>query len=93
MPACAQCHGPGGTGVGEDFPPLAGQPAAYLAEQLRAWQSGGRHPGPLGLMETIARKLSAADIQAVSDYYAGLAGAAAGDTATAGGKPTGRTKP
>jgi cytochrome c553 len=93
VPACAQCHGPGGMGVGDDFPPLAAQPAAYLAEQLRAWQSGARHPGPLGLMETIARKLSAADIQAVSDYYAGLAGAAAGGTAAAGGKPTGRTTP
>lgn len=93
VPACAQCHGPGGVGVGEDFPPLAGQPAGYLAEQLRAWQSGARHPGPLGLMETIARKLSAADIQAVSDYYAGLAGAAAGAAAAPGGARTGRATP
>ena len=77
VPACAQCHGPGGMGVGEAFPPLAGQSATYLADQLRAWQSGTRPPGPLGLMEKIARKLSAADIQAVSDYYADLAGATA----------------
>lgn len=93
VPACAQCHGPGGVGVGEDFPPLAGQPAAYLAEQLRAWQTGARHPGPLGLMETIARKLSAAEIQAVSDYYAGLTGAAAGSAAALGGARTGRATP
>lgn len=89
VPACAQCHGPGGVGVGEEFPPLAGQPAAYLAGQLRAWQTGTRPPGPLGLMETIARKLTAADIQAVSDYYAGLAGAAAGG-ASAGASAPGR---
>lgn len=91
VPACAQCHGPGGVGVGEDFPPLAGQPSAYLADQLRAWQSGGRHPGPLGLMETIARKLKPVDIQAVSDYYGGLAGAAASPAAAAGGAPAART--
>ena len=28
VPACAQCHGPGGSGVGSRFPPLAGQSAA-----------------------------------------------------------------
>ena len=37
LPACAQCHGPGGSGVGTSFPPLAGQPASYIAEQLKAW--------------------------------------------------------
>jgi cytochrome c553 len=73
VPACAQCHGPGGAGVGTSFLPLAGQPATYLAQQLNAWQSGARPPGPLGLMEAIARKLKQSDIQAVSDYYAALA--------------------
>lgn len=87
VPACAQCHGPGGVGVGDHFPPLAGQPAAYLADQLRAWQNGNRPPGPLGLMEAIARKLSAADIQAVSDYYAGL-GRAAGLSGAGGARAT-----
>ena len=36
VPACAQCHGPGGSGVGAAFPPLAGRPAAYIAEQQQA---------------------------------------------------------
>lgn len=76
LPACVQCHGPGGSGVGASFPPLAGQPAAYIAGQMKAWQTGARPPGPLGLMEVVARKLKDADIQAVSDYYAGLAQAA-----------------
>lgn len=71
LPACAQCHGPGGAGVGVAFPPLAGQPASYVSAQLHAWQKGQRPPGPLALMPTIAGKLSDADIAAVSDYYAG----------------------
>ncbi len=76
LPACAQCHGPGGIGVGASFPPLAGQPAAYLAEQLQAWRSSTRPPGPLGLMQIVASKLSDADIKAVSGYYAELPGRA-----------------
>jgi cytochrome c553 len=73
LPACAQCHGPGGIGVGAEFPPLAGLPAEYIAAQLKAWQTGDRPPGPLNLMEIVARKLKEEDIQAVSAYYAGLA--------------------
>ena len=72
LPACAQCHGPGGIGVGGHFPPLAGQPAAYLEQQLRAWRTDDRPPGPLGLMQIVARKLSDAEVKAVSDYYAAL---------------------
>lgn len=70
LPACAQCHGPGGSGVGAAFPPLAGQPASYISAQLHAWQKGLRPPGPLALMPVIASKLSEADITAVSKYYA-----------------------
>jgi cytochrome c553 len=76
LPACAQCHGPGGSGVGANFPPLAGQPGGYIAKQPKAWQDGSRPAGPLGLMQTIARKLKDTDVQAVSDYYAGLGNAA-----------------
>lgn len=93
VPACAQCHGPGGVGVGAAFPPLAGQSATYLADQLRAWQSGTRHAGPLGLMEKIARQLSAADIQAVSDYYASLTGAVAAPKTAGDGATTRRAVP
>lgn len=82
LPACAQCHGPGGSGVGTSFPPLAGQPSAYIEQQLKAWRAGERPAGPLGLMQAIARKLSDTDVKAVSDYYAGLAKAAPDVTAT-----------
>jgi cytochrome c553 len=70
LPACDQCHGPGGRGVGPDFPALAGQNATYLTNQFAAWKVGTRPPGPLGLMATVARKLSEADVRAVSDHYA-----------------------
>jgi cytochrome c553 len=72
LPACTQCHGRGGDGVGVAFPPLAGQPAAYLESQLREWKAGTRAPGPLGLMKVIADKLSDADITAVAGYFAAL---------------------
>jgi cytochrome c553 len=86
IPACAQCHGPGGIGVGASFPPLAGQTAAYLTAQLRAMQSGDRPAGPLGLMGAIARKLNDKDIVAASDYYAGLQPALAQPAPAAAGK-------
>jgi cytochrome c553 len=86
VPACAQCHGPGGNGVGAHFPPLAGLPAAYITAQLQAWKGGSRPPGPLGLMKAVAGKLGEADIGAVSSYYAGLGAAAVAGTAPTGGK-------
>ena len=76
LPACEQCHGPGGSGVGDSFPRLHGQPTAYIAAQLVAWQEGKRPPGPQGLMQAIARKLSPADVAAAAAYFGGSAQAA-----------------
>ena len=73
VPACAQCHGPGGSGVGTQFPPLAGLPATYIAEQLQAWKAGSRPPGPLALMAGVAKKLSDTEISAVAAYYEKIA--------------------
>lgn len=72
VPGCEQCHGPDGIGVGKAFPPLAGQSAAYIANQLHAWKQGQRPPGRLGLMPAIASKLSDAEIDAVAAYFASL---------------------
>lgn len=72
LPACENCHGPGGRGVGPDFPLLAGQSAAYLAGQLTAWKTGTRPPGPMGLMTVVANKLSEDEVRAIADHYAGL---------------------
>ena len=70
VPACEQCHGPGGVGVGANFPPLAGQPAAYIETQLKAWQQGTRRNDPLELMQHLSRALSAQDIAAVAQWFA-----------------------
>lgn len=72
LPACTQCHGTQGAGVGASFPALAGQSARYIENQLHAWQEGTRTPGPLGLMPVIALKLSAEDIKAVAGYFSAL---------------------
>ncbi|NYH20838.1 cytochrome c553 [Paraburkholderia bryophila] len=88
LPACVQCHGPGGIGVAPTFPPLAGQPAAYIASQLHNWKDGKRPPGPMALMPVVASKLSDADITAVADYYAGV-----GVGVTGAGKSANGSKP
>ena len=69
LPACVQCHGPGGVGVGAAFPPLAGQSAGYLATQLHAFKDGSRPGGPMQLMTVVAKRMSDADITAVADYF------------------------
>lgn len=70
VPACVQCHGPAGVGVGANFPPLAGQPAAYIEAQLKAWQQGSRHNDPLQLMQHLSAALSEQDIHSVAAWFA-----------------------
>jgi cytochrome c553 len=77
LPACVQCHGPGGIGVGSAFPPLAGQSAAYLATQLHAFKNGSRPGGPMNLMTVVAKRMSDADITAVADYFGAATSAVA----------------
>lgn len=72
VPPCASCHGRDGLGVGSAFPPLAGQPARYLANALRSWVDGGRGDDPQGLMGGIARKLAPDQVATVAAYYASL---------------------
>lgn len=70
IPGCVQCHGPGGAGVGEHFPPLAHQPAAYLVAQLNAWRDGTRHNDPNQLMVGVAKAMTDAEVTAIADYFA-----------------------
>ena len=72
IPACAQCHGPAGLGVGEHFPAIAGLSAAYMQTQVSAWKNKARPPGPLQLMSSVAQKLTDQDLTAVAAYYAHL---------------------
>jgi Cytochrome c553 len=80
LPGCVQCHAPGGVGVGANFPPLAGQPAAYIEAQLRAWQQGTRHNDPLALMQHVAKQLTPQEIQAVAGWFAAQPLPATGST-------------
>jgi cytochrome c553 len=68
IPACFACHGPDGRGVGSAFPRITQQNKAYLVQQLQAWKSGTRKNDPQSLMSTVARKLSAEEIEAVATY-------------------------
>ncbi|PYC28716.1 c-type cytochrome [Pseudomonas mosselii] len=70
IPGCVQCHGPGGSGIGEHFPPLAGQPAGYLVAQLNAWRDGSRSNDPNQLMVNVAKAMTDAEVKAVADYFA-----------------------
>ncbi|MHC6226101.1 c-type cytochrome [Pseudomonas sp. X10] len=72
IPGCVQCHGPGGSGVGEHFPPLAGQPATYLIAQLDAWRDGSRSNDPNQLMVGVAKAMTDAEVKAVAEYFANV---------------------
>lgn len=74
LAACARCHGPNGEGRGPASPPLAGQPAPYLAEQLRLWREAKRRNSPQQVMLTISQTLTESEITALADYAAGLPG-------------------
>jgi len=65
--ACAGCHGDRGNSQHPGYPSLAGQPAAYLAIQLRRFASGQRrNPN----MAPLAMSLSEEEIEQLAGYYA-----------------------
>jgi cytochrome c553 len=72
LPACAECHGANGDGIGPANPPLAGQPAAYLAQQMDLWRSGKRRNDPGEVMLRISQLLTPSEILALAGYAAGL---------------------
>jgi len=72
IPACAQCHGLNATGIGGNFPRLAGQSSMYLANQIGAWKRDERKNDVNGLMGTIAKRLTDADVAAVGAYLQSL---------------------
>ena len=70
IPACFQCHGPNGKGIEPHFPAITGQSSAYISSQIAAWKSGTRANDPVGLMKSVADKLSADQVKAVSAFLA-----------------------
>ena len=70
--ACAGCHGPAGAGMPAQYPRIAGQFAEYVEAQLKAFRGGARANDPNGMMRGVAARMTDREIQAVSDYVAGL---------------------
>ncbi len=70
VPACAACHSANGAGLPAQYPRLAGQHQTYTEAQLIAFRKGTRKNSEL--MTTVAKRMSDEEIQAVSDYVAGL---------------------
>lgn len=70
IPACAGCHSPNGAGIPSQYPRLSGQHAAYTVTQLKAFRDGVRANN--AAMTLVAAKLNDKEIEAVSDYIAGL---------------------
>jgi cytochrome c553 len=65
---CANCHGTQGRAVdGAAVPGLAGMPAAYMIEQVKAFKSGAR---PATVMHQLAKGYSDAQIEQVAAYFA-----------------------
>nr|VFK79955.1 MAG: Cytochrome c553 [Candidatus Kentron sp. SD] len=73
LPACMACHGPTGNGNRLAlFPALAGQHAAYTKTQLEAFRSEIRKNDAKSMMRAIAGRMTDQEIDAVSQYIAGL---------------------
>jgi len=71
--ACIACHGPNGAGDPmAGVPKLSGQRSAYTAKQLTAFRNGERANDRESTMQAASRWLSDEEIQALSEYVAGL---------------------
>lgn len=74
IPACANCHGGNGEGIGPANPPLAGQSALYIAGQLDEWRKSRRRNDPDDVMLAVSQRLSPEQMVAVARYAAALPG-------------------
>jgi cytochrome c553 len=70
MAACVACHGPQLLGVQPAIPGLLGLPRDYIVAQIGAWQTGLRRAHAPDCMAAIAKKLTPADVNAVSTWLA-----------------------
>lgn len=77
---CAACHGANGISVSDTIPNLAGQRAAYIEGQLKAFKSGARKApsptSPVATMAAIAAQLSEDDMANVAAHFSAQPGAA-----------------
>lgn len=69
IPACLSCHDR--AGANPAYPRLSGQPAAYLANQLRLFVKKTRGGGPFReVMSRAAAHLEDEDMRALAAYFA-----------------------
>jgi len=69
--ACNGCHGVNGKGSGPKtsmYPVIGGQQKEYLRKQLIDFRSGFRTNSPSGIMNTMAKLLTDAEIDALAEY-------------------------
>lgn len=64
--ACQVCHGKEGRSTNPTYPILAGQHAAYIQKQLRAFRAGTRKDP---IMNGMAAPLSDQDIEDVAAFF------------------------
>jgi cytochrome c553 len=66
---CAACHGPKGNSSNAQWPNLAAQQSAYLANQLKVFKAGDRiNP----MMQSMAANLNNDDINNLAAYFSSL---------------------
>jgi cytochrome c553 len=68
IPACVHCHGKALTGMQPTVPGLLGLPRDYVNGQLGAWKAQQRRAAAPDCMATIAGRLAAADVEAISAW-------------------------
>lgn len=69
---CIACHGANGVGIAPMFPNLAGQKAAYIETQLKAFKSGARKGGNSAQMAPMVSALSDQDMADLAAFFASL---------------------
>ena len=71
--ACIACHGPTGKGnPGAGYPSIAGQHAEYTRDALKDYTNTQRKVGLNDMMQSLATRLTAEEIEAVSEYIQAL---------------------
>lgn len=66
---CAGCHGANGISMIPIYPNLAGQKAAYLEAQIKAFRDGTRKNATMNAM---SKSLTDADAANIAAHYSGL---------------------
>ena len=72
---CISCHGIDGQGKPGNnpmFPILGGQHKEYLIKQLDDFRTGLRETDMSGTMPILAKRMSAAETEAIADYLSGI---------------------